>query len=193
MLLQRDRNLWEAVMKKWACLVGIVSLFGVMVVAAQQRGAEGRGAGGAEGKVGGGYIPPKGPPPSTHNAAPGAKPTFDNKPGHPNAPHVDPDGTWVGRTGKNDANYHLAHPWEHGHFPGVIGAGHVYRLVGGGPSRFWFGGFYFSVAPADIAFCDGWLWDSDDIILYPDPDQVGWYLAYNVRLGVYVHVMFLGT
>jgi hypothetical protein len=121
----------------------------------------------------------------------GGKP---DAPGHPTAPHVDA-GTdrWVGHVPANRASYHLDHPWEHGHFPGTVGAGQVWRLGGGGPSRFGFGGFFFSVAPADIGYCDGWDWNSDDIILYPDPDDDGWYLAYNVRLGTYVHVEYLGS
>ncbi|HTX42740.1 MAG TPA: hypothetical protein VMD25_12970 [Acidobacteriaceae bacterium] len=140
--------------------------------------------------VGGGYIPQHGPRQHTPVPTTG-KP---DQPGHPAAPHVDAaTGRWQGHPAAGAAAYHLDHPWEHGHFPYAIGASHVWRLGGGGPSRFWFDGYYFSVAPADVAYCDGWLWDADDIVLYPDPDHPGWYLAYDVRLGIYVHVMYLGT
>jgi hypothetical protein len=123
----------------------------------------------------------------------GPERNFSDKPGHPNVPHVDKN-KWVGHdTGKDDPRYHLDHPWQHGQFAGGFGPSHRWRLAGGGPSRFWFNGWYWSVAPADAGYCAGWLWDSDEIIIYQDPDHIGWYLAYNVRLGTYIHVMFLGT
>jgi len=118
---------------------------------------------------------------------------YRDQPDHPNAPHVDKGKVWVGHdSGRDDAHYHMDHPWEHGRWSGGFGPHHVWRLGGGNPSRFYFNNWYWSVAPWDVDYVDGWLWDSDNIIIYDDPDHAGWYLAYNPRLGVYVHVLYLG-
>lgn len=147
--------------------------------------------------VGGGHIPARGPEAvrDQANIPFGNERNFVDEPGHPNAPHVNArDDKWIGHdTGPDDPLYHLEHPWEHGYFEGGVGPHHVWRLEGGASDRFWFRGFYFSVSPFDDVYADDWLWDSDQIVIYEDPDHVGWYLSYNVRLGTYVHVMFLGT
>jgi len=120
--------------------------------------------------------------------------SFRDQPDHPDAPHVHAGSDqWVGHdTGRDDPHYHLDHPWEHGRFNGDIGPRHVWRLRGGDRDRFNVDGHFFQVAPYDYDYTNGWLWDSDDIVIYPDPEHPGWYLAYNVRLGTYAHVMYLG-
>jgi hypothetical protein len=181
--------------------------------AARGGDGESHGGGGAT-HVGGGHIPARGPAPTPAHApaqapareAPAnrgngggqpnnARPSYRDQSGHPEAPHVHAENDkWVGHnSGPKDANYHLDRPWEHGHFTGEIGRGHIYRIEGGGRDRFWFGGFYFNVAPYDYDSCNDWVWGSDDIVIYNDPDHIGWYLAYNVRLGTYAHVEYLGN
>jgi len=73
-----------------------------------------------------------------------------------------------------------------------IGPRHVWRLEGGGRDRFFFRGFYFRVAAYDYSSADGWYWDRDNVIIYDDPDNSGCYLAFNTRLGTYIHVTFDG-
>ena len=155
-------------------------------------------------QVGDGHIPARGPArtPVAEQQRPQPAPQRGQQPpqrtadmpGHPTAPHVDVNhDRWVGHNiGPRDPNLHLDRPWQHGRFSGSIGASTVWRLRGGSRERFNVGGYFFQVAPYEYGYSDGWLWDNDDIILYLDPDHDGWYLAYDVRLGTYVHVLYLG-
>lgn len=139
-------------------------------------------------------APPAHGPAPYHGTPQPVAPTrnYSDKAGHPSVPHVD-GNKWIGHdSGPAAPAYHVDAPYPHGRFTGGFGPSYRWRLAGGDPSRFWFNGWYWSVAAADVAFCDAWLWNSDEIIIYDDPDHPGWYLAYNVRLGTYVHVEYLG-
>jgi len=116
--------------------------------------------------------------------------------GEEERPHVDRGARWVGHeSGPHDVRYHVDHPWANGRFRQPMGRGHVYRINGWDAPRrrFWFANSFFVVAEPDWAYAGDWDWGTDQVVLYDDPDHPGWYLAYNVRLGSYVHVQYDGA
>jgi hypothetical protein len=172
--------------------------------------------------VGGGHIPAHGPAAAkaagpARDAAPakvqrpnafGESTTIAvDAPGHPNVPHVHANNDqWVGHdSGPGDPNYHLDRPWAHGRYTGGFGPKRVFGLawdkvnletaewlsaVGG---RTYFDNFYWFMAPHDLYTYARWKWAGDRIAIYEDPDHVGWYLGYNLRLGTIAHMEYLGT
>jgi hypothetical protein len=149
------------------------------------------------GRVGNGYIPQHGPPRVVTPYRPRPNEparSYRDVPEHPEWPHVHARGdVWIGHDrARDDRDFRLEHPWEHGRFTLGVGPRYVWRLRGGNRERFTVSGVFFSVAPVDYAYVGDWVWDSDDIVIYDDYDHAGWYLAYNTRLGTYVHVQFLG-
>ena len=126
------------------------------------------------------YIPSHGP-----QASPGRVARMSPS----QRPHVARRGdVWVG----HGASGSPSRLWRSGRFEGGFGPRHIFRMEEGNRSRFRFGSYFWGVAPFDYIFCDNWLWDSDQVVVYEDPEHPGWYLIYNVRLGTYVHGEYLG-
>src|ERR1700687_4779653 len=112
--------------------------------------------------VGGGYVPRHGPESyrgEPHDHRDGERQSYRDRDDHPEAPHVHRNGEWVGHDyGRDDARFRNEHPWQYGHFDGVFARSHRWRIEGGDPRRFWFRGFYFGVAPFDLAYANDWYW-----------------------------------
>ncbi|MBK5186671.1 MAG: hypothetical protein JJD97_00420, partial [Gemmatimonadaceae bacterium] len=60
---------------------------------------------------------------------------------------------------RGSPSYRVGYGWRGGFSHDYIGPRHVWRLEGGGRDRFFFRGFYFSVATYDYPYADGWDWD----------------------------------
>jgi len=137
------------------------------------------------------------PPPPAARRVPTAPREVEHLPtGHVNdLPHVN-GNHWYGHAAPNDPHLHLAHPFAHGHFAHV-GPSFRYAVARVDLARHWFwlpGGGSFQVALSDWPLCADWCWDcGDDFVVYDDPDHAGWYLVYNVHLGVYVHAQYMGA
>ena len=140
-----------------------------------------------------GHIPPAPPVRKGHET----RPEVEHGPGGKviSTPHVN-NNHWYGHEAGNDARFHQAHPYEHGHFA-HFGPSFRYSVVriDRDHHRFWFnGGSYFEVASWDWTLCQDWNWNNpDEFVVYEDPDHDGWYLLYNTETGVYVHVTFMGS
>jgi hypothetical protein len=170
--------------------------------------------------VGGGHLPAHGPalakagepmrvPASAPGRRSGARSSnfiAEDEKGHPNVPHVDArDDQWVGHNiAADDPVYHLDHLWAHGRFTGGFGPQHLFALafdkmdpvtgqwLSEGLNRLSFGGFYWNIAGYDYNVAALWKWAGDQVAIYQDPVHIGWYLAYNPRVGSFAHVEYLG-
>lgn len=177
---------------------------------AQERGGEANRGQARGNQAGGQHFPQHGPARGTAQPRPearGGAPQAGRPGGQPQAarpedrggapnrgavaaarPHVQGE-QWV----QHEHVPHIDHPFPHGEFRLGFGASHVFYIQGGNRERFWFNGNYFEVAPVDWPYVVDWNWNGDPIAIYQDPDDPGYYLAYNGRLGTYVHVIYLGT
>jgi hypothetical protein len=112
--------------------------------------------------------------------------------------YADRDGIWRRfrdrDRDRDDGRYRLARPFEHGRFR-FLGPRYRYPVVRIeiGARRVWLGsGFSFEIAAWDWPYAQPWCWQCDQFAIYVDPYHPGWYLLWDLRLGRYVHVRYLG-
>ena len=112
--------------------------------------------------------------------------------------YADRDGIWRRfrdrDRDRDDGRYRLARPFEHGRFR-FLGPRYRYPVVRIeiGARRVWLGsGFSFEIAAWDWPYAEPWCWQCDQFAIYVDPYHPGWYLLWDLRLGRYVHVRYLG-
>jgi hypothetical protein len=93
-----------------------------------------------------------------------------------------------------DERYRLARPYAYGRFR-FLGPRYRYPVlrIDIGARRLWLGsGFSFEIAAWDWPYAARWCWNCGQFVVYVDPLHPGWYLLYDLRLGEYVHVRYLG-
>ncbi len=135
-------------------------------------------------------------PPAPMKRALGTEPEAERGPGSriDNTPHVN-QNHWYGHDRPDDPRYALVTPFLYGHFA-HSGPGYRYGIAKVDIDRhlLWLPGDYqFRVADWDWPIWSQWCADcGDDFVFYEDPDHQGWYLLYDVHLGRYVHVEYLG-
>ncbi len=158
----------------------------------QDKGDKGRGGesrGGGHEAVADGHVPAHGPAAANAGRSDQGSPARGRQQsnaqaedrlaaeerGHPQNPHVHAnDDRWVGHdSGASDPHYRVDRAWAHGRFTGGFGPQHVFLLGGGNRERFWFGNYYWDIAPYDYNIVGEWNWAGDHVVIYEDPDHDG--------------------
>ena len=141
--------------------------------------------------VGGGYVPKHGPPPSHgtvswHRCAPSRAPSQLPRPRRTSRSPPCPSQRRVGSGTTTGAMIRASISIIRGSMvtlkaasaPVTGGAlAEAVRAASGSAD------FFFSVAAFDVGYCNDWLWDSDDIVIYDDPDHDGWLSRLQCAIG----------
>ena len=141
--------------------------------------------------------PPAGTSGSPRAGTPAPQPAprvLAEKPGHPNAPHVDVQTShWVRHeTGRADVNYHLDRPWEHGHFPGYDRRDSRLSSRRRQPATVWIRRILLQRGAIRLRVCQRLAVGHGRHRALRRSGSPRLLLGVRCRLGTYVHVLYLG-